>query len=123
MNKDLVLNVIKRVIISSLFIIGIMAFVFKEPKSIILGYIFGSTISILGFKLLHNTIERAITMPPGKASGHSTSQYMIRFIIYGVVLAVAALADYLSFLATFMGIMMVKIVIIVSAVFDKKFER
>lgn len=123
MNKDLVLDVTKRVIISSLFIIGIMTFIFNEPKSIILGYIFGSIISILGFKLLHTTIERAITMSPGKATGYSTAHYMTRYLIYGVVLAVAALADYLNFMATFLGIMMVKIVILLSAVFDKRFQR
>ena len=41
MNNDLVFKIIKRTAIISLFIIGIMAFAFKEPKPIILGYILG----------------------------------------------------------------------------------
>lgn len=123
MNKDLVLSVIKKIAISSLLIIGITAFVFKEPKPIILGYTFGSIISVLGFKLLHNTINRAITMSPGKANAYSMSRYMIRYIIYAIVLSVSALADYLNFPATILGLMMVKFVILISAVFDKGFQR
>ncbi len=122
MNKDLVFSIIKRVIISSLFIVGIMFFVFKESKAIILGYIFGSLISILGFKLLHNTIEKAVTMPPGRANAYSTAHYMARFTIYGIVLGVAALADYLNFLSAILGLIMVKLVILLSAVFDKGYK-
>lgn len=123
MANKLVLNIIKKIFVLSLFVVGIMAFVFKEPKSIILGYIFGTTISILGFKLLHNTIEKALTMSPGKANAYSMGHYMLRYIIYGVVLTVAILADYLNLLSTFLGLMMVKVVILFCAVFNKEFQE
>ena len=121
MNNDLVFKLTKRIAIVSLFIVGIVAFMFKEPMPIIQGYIFGTIISILGFKLLHNTINKAVEMTPSRASGYSMAHYMLRYIIYAVVLAVAALADYLNFPATLLGLLMIKIMILVSGIFDKDF--
>lgn len=123
MNNNLVFKVIKRTAIISLLIIGISAFVFKDSKPIILGYIFGAIISILGFKLLHNTINKAVEMTPSRASAYSMVHYFLRYIIYFVVLGVAALADYMSFPATVLGLIMIKIVIMVSGIFDKDFYR
>lgn len=123
MNNNIVLKVIKRAVIISFFIIGISVFFFNEPKPIIYGYIFGAIISILGFKLLHNTINKAINMTPGKASAYSTVHYLIRYTIYFVVLAIAALANYLNFIAAIIGLLIVKFVIISSAIFDKEFQR
>lgn len=123
MNNDIVFKVTKRVAIISLLIIGISFFLFKEPKPIIYGYIFGAIISILGFKLLNNTINKAVGMTPGKATAYSTVHYMLRYLIYFIVLAVAALADYLNFPAAILGLLSVKFIIIGSAVFDKDFQR
>lgn len=123
MNNDLVLKLVKRIMIVSLFLIGIMLFTFKEPKPIILGYVFGTIISIAGFKLLENTINKSVEMTPGRASAYSMVHYLLRYIIYFVVLAVAALADYLSFPATLLGLLMIKIMIMVSGIFDKNFQK
>lgn len=123
MNNDIVFKVIKRVAIVSLLIIGISFFLFKEPKPIIYGYIFGAIISILGFKLLDNTINKAVSMTPGKATAYSTVHYILRYFIYFIVLAVAALADYLNFPAAILGLLSVKFVIIGSAIIDKDFQR
>lgn len=123
MNNDIVMKIIKRVLVVSLLLIGISFFIFKDYKSVIYGYIFGMLISILGFKLLHTTINRAVEMSPKKAMAYSTVHYMLRYLIYFVVLSVAALADYLNFLATILGLMMVKFTIIASGVFDKDFNK
>lgn len=123
MHNDLVLKVAKRVGIASLIIIGFIFFIFSQPKPIILGYLFGAIISILSFKLLHNTINKAVNMTPGKASAYSTVHYLFRYFIYFVVLAVAALANYLNFPATILGLLMVKFVILGSGIFDKDFQR
>lgn len=123
MNNILVYKVTKRVSIISLLIIGSIAFIFNNPKPIILGYIFGAIISILGFKLLHNTISKAVEMSPGKATAYSTLHYMLRYAIYFMVLSVAALADYLNFPAAILGLLMVKIVILGSGIFDKDFQK
>ena len=112
MDNQLVYKIIKRVIIVYLCIIAILIFLIKGFKPIVLGFTFGTIISILGFKLLHNTINKAVSMSPDKAVMYSTVQYLLRYIIYFVVLSVGAIADYLNFPATILGLLMVKFVIL-----------
>ncbi len=118
MNNNLVFNILKRTAILSLFVIGFSMFLFKDPKAIIYGYIFGTLISMLGFKLLNNTINKSVLMKPSRASRYSTIHYILRYIIYFIVLLVAVIADYLNFPATILGLMAVKLVIIFSAILD-----
>ena len=118
MNNDLVLKIFKKTIIVSFFIIGFSMFIFDNPKPIMLGYLFGTLISMLGFKLLNNTINKAVLMTPSKASAYSTMHYILRYVIYFVVLTVSAIADYLNFPAAILGLMAVKFVIISSTIFD-----
>ena len=120
MNNDLVFKIARRTAIISLFIIGIMAFIFREAKPIVLGYIFGTIISILGFKLLDNTINKAVEMTPGRANAYSVVHYILRYIIYAVVLGISALANYLNFPATLLGLLMVKIIIFGSSILNKE---
>jgi len=123
LNNNVFAIVVKRTLILSLFIIGAFAFIFKNPKPILLGFVFGTIISILGFKLLHNTINRAVEMTPSRASAYSMVHYFLRYIIYFVVLGVAALADYMNFPATILGLLMIKIVILGSGILDKNFTN
>lgn len=118
MNNDLVFKILKKTTILSFFIIGFSMFIFKNPKPIMLGYIFGTLISMLGFKLLNNTINKAVLMTPSKASAYSTLHYILRYFIYFIVLTISMLADYLNFPATMVGLLAVKFVIIASAFFD-----
>ncbi len=121
MNNDLVFKVAKRTIILVLLIVGIFAFIFKNPKPIMMGLIFGSLISILNFKLLDNTISKAVKMPSGRAMTYTITHYFARYIIYFVVLIVAAKADYLNLISTIAGLFTVKIVILISNIVDKNF--
>lgn len=121
MNNDLVLKIIKRTLIYSLILMGICVFIFKDWKPIVLGLMFGTVISILTFKLLHNTVNKSVAMEPKRASAYSSGQYAGRFLIYFIVLMVAALADYLNFFSTVIGLVMVRIVISSSLILDKNF--
>lgn len=121
MNNDIVFKIIKRCIFISLVFIATSLYLFKAPMPIVNGYIFGGIISILNFKLLHNTINRVIFMAPEKANMHSRIHYAIRYMIYFIVLTIGALAPYLNFITTIFGVFIVKIVIIGSTVFDKDF--
>lgn len=123
MNNDIILKVYKRALIFSLFIIGISFFIFRNPKPIILGYLFGLIISMLSFKLLDNTINKAVRMTPARANSHTLVHYILRYIIYFMVLFVAAKADYLNLLATVVGLLVVKFTIIVSSIVDKNFTK
>lgn len=122
MNNDIIIKIFKRVLVISLFIIGISLILFKDSYSIILGYIFGIIISMLTFKLLDSTINKAIRMTPAKASSYSMLHYFLRYLIYFIVLGVAAIADYLNFPATVLGLLMVKFAIFISTIFDKNFK-
>ncbi len=118
-DKDIVDTIIKRTIILSFIIIGIMFIGMKNPKPLVLGYIFGVSVNILTFKLMERSVQKAVTMEPSKAYGYSVKQYVIRYFIYAIVLTVGALADYLSILTVVLGLFMVKTVILSSAVIDK----
>lgn len=123
MNNDLVFRIFKRTLIFSLFIILLFFLVFKQAKPYISGYIFGVLISMAAFKLLHNSVNKSVTMTPNRAKSYANFQYLIRFLIYGIVLIVAAKADYLNFMTTFLGLIMVKLVIVSASIFDKDFLR
>lgn len=121
-NNEIIIKIFKRVVIVSFFLIGISFIVFSEPKPIILGYIFGTLISMLSLKLLDNTINKSIKMTPSKASGYSMVHYFLRYFIYFIVLIVSAIADYLNFPATVIGLLIIKFVIFLSTIFDRNFK-
>lgn len=123
MNNKLVFKVAKRAIILLLLIVGIFAFIFENPKPIMMGLIFGTLISILNFKLLDNTISKAIKMQPNSATIFTIGHYFARYIIYFIVLFVAAKADYLNLIATIAGLFIVKFVILGSNIIDKDFTK
>lgn len=123
MNNDIINKIYKRALIISFFIIGFSFFIFKNPKQIVLGYLFGLIISMLSFKLMDSTIKSAVKMTPQRANLYTVFHYTIRYFIYAIVLAVAAIGDYLNFPATLLGLLMVKFTIIVSTVIDKDFTK
>lgn len=123
MNKDIIIKIYKRTLIVSFIIMGVIFFTFKNPKAIVLGYVFGLIISMLSFKLLDNTINKAVKMMPGKANSYTFRHYILRYVIYFIVLLVAVEAEYLNLLATLFGLLMVKFTIVVSAIVDKNFTK
>lgn len=122
-NNDLIIKIYKRAVIISFFIMGFSFFIFSEPKPIVLGYLFGLIISMLSFKLLDNTINRAVKMTPGKSKGYTMLHYILRYMIYFIVLIVAGVAPYLNLPAAILGLLMVKFVLIVSTILDKDFTK
>lgn len=123
MNQDLILKISKRVLIIIAIFSLIFYFFMEKSGPAILGLIFGGIISIVSFKLMDNTLTKALGLPENKARAYTMKHYILRFIIYFVVLLVAALADYLSILTTLIGLMLVKYVIIFSNIFDKEFHN
>lgn len=123
MNNKLVFKIARRTVLLVLLIVGIFAFVFKDPRPIAMGLIFGSLISIVNFKLLENTISKAVKMPPNRATSYTIAHYFARYIIYFVVLLVGARADYLNLISTIGGLFSVKFVILTSNILDKNFTK
>jgi len=121
---ELVLSIVKKAI----FIIAILiiiSFIFLDkPMTWVYGYIFGGLIGILNFILLAKTMEKAVSMPPHKAQGYASVNYFIRFVITGVVLIIAFKAEYINAVAAIVGIVLIKLIILVTNLFnDKEYYR
>lgn len=94
-----------------LIMIGGLFFLFPQPWPYVKGAIFGGLISVLMFKLLYLTIKKSVEMESGKAQAYATTQYILRYLIYGVTIFVAAKANYLNLWTTLLGLFSIKYVI------------
>lgn len=117
-NEDIVKIIIKKASILTLILIGIILITVENPKPYALGLIFGTSVDILTFLLMGKSAEKAVTMTPDRAYSYTVRQYFLRMFIYGLVLVIGALADYLSFLTVAIGLLMTKTVIVSLAIFD-----
>ncbi|MGL6174455.1 MAG: ATP synthase subunit I [Cellulosilyticaceae bacterium] len=73
------------------------------------GIFFGLTIALLKIKLMENTFSKAVVMPEAKAKVYTQRHYMIRYLLTGVVLLVAAIDPSISILGVFFGLVSMKV--------------
>lgn len=111
-------TIIKRSIILVILISAIILLIFKESKPYLYGIWFGSIINLLNFRLMYLSTKKAMTLSMRGAQSHIVINYLIRYMIYGLVLIVAAKADYISLYTAILGFFIVKIVIISDAFYD-----
>lgn len=109
----------KNLIVLCVLIIGSFLFL-NEPLKWAYGFTFGSLIGILNFMQLARTMEKAVKMNPGSAQAYASISYFIRFGIMAVVLIVSLKADYINALATVIGLLSIKFIILVSNIFGDK---
>ncbi|MEE1073631.1 MAG: ATP synthase subunit I [Cellulosilyticum sp.] len=111
MNKDIFSKnlIIVYMILFSLImeIIGIL--VVDDAKAFTIGLVFGLVFSILKLMLMKNSIKKSITMPEAKAQRYANVQYMIRYLLTGIVLLVAALEPTINLLGVFLGLLSMKV--------------
>jgi hypothetical protein len=104
-----------------LCVLIVFSFLFlNEPLKWTYGYIFGGLIGILNFMQLARTVEKAVKMNPGGAQAYASISYFIRFGIMAVVLIVSIKADYINALATVIGLLSIKFIILVTNVFNDR---
>ena len=84
----------------------------------LLGFIFGLVISTLILRLRVINIQKALDMSEGKAETFIRNRYFIEYGIYFVVLVVARKNPSLNFLATAVGLFMMKFTVIMWAILD-----
>lgn len=77
-----------------------------------MGIIFGTLISMLNFRALALTLEKAVTLPPGRAQVYASSRYFIRLMTNGIVIFVSIKADYINVLGTIIGLIIIKLVVL-----------
>lgn len=118
LGENYVTVIVKRSLIVLLIATGICLVFFDNPIPYVYGLLFGGIINILGFKLIELGSKRAVQMSEGKAKAQVTFNYMVRYIIYAIVLAIAAKAEYIDLVATIVSLFLVKLVIIADSVYD-----
>lgn len=111
-------KIMRMVIILTIILSAIILIVVPEPKQYILGLIFGAIINLLNFRLMSITLKKSSNMDPGKIMAYIMTNYMIRYLVYGIVLYISAIADYISLLTVVIGFFMVKVAIISDAIYD-----
>ncbi len=117
---EIQVKIIKIHLVLLLLLCVIALVFFNRPMTWIYGYVFGGLIGVLNFVQLAKTMEKAVTLPMAKAQGYAASRYFIRYTITGVVLIVSLKADYIHALATVIGLVLIKFIILVTHLFDDK---
>ena len=109
MNKDTKNLMMIYMILFSLImeIIGIL--LVDDAKAFTIGLAFGLVFSILKLMLMKNSIKKSVTMPEAKAQRYANVQYMIRYLLTGIVLLVAALEPTINLLGVFLGLLSMKV--------------
>lgn len=121
--QDEINKVTKGVIVLDVMLMIVLLIASTFNKPIVLGIIFGSIIGVLNFRLLAITIEKSITMPVNKAQIYTSSRYVLRMIIAGIVLIVSAKATYLSIVGVAVGLLSPKFVILAKTLLIDKLKR
>lgn len=108
--------VIGAVILSVVFIL----FFGASAKALIIGLLFGVSISTLSFIDLSQTLQRAVSKPPAQAQNYTVRKYFIRYIINGIVLYVAVVSPYIHVIGTVLGMLLIKIAIMMTNLFNDR---
>lgn len=111
-------KIIIRALALALILSGIFWLVFPNPKEYIYGLIFSTSINVLNFRLMGITLEKAINMPSKNIMPYVFANYFVRYTIYGIMLVISAVADYISIYTAILGLFMVKIVILSAPICD-----
>lgn len=120
---DIQVKIVKYTLIIMILIAAAAFMSFQEPRPFIYALIFGTLISILNFRNLALTLEKAVTMNPGHAQVYTSSKYFIRFFINAVVIFVSIKANYLNVLGAVLGLFTIKFVIIGTNLFTILFSK
>lgn len=111
---------VKEIIIKSfvlIFLEIVMAIIFFEDKlSIVFGLILGGGLSIVFFRVIYLNILIALGKEESKARNFFIFNYMIRYIMYGVILYIAAKSQYFNLFSTFLGFFTIKLVLYIDNV-------
>lgn len=118
--RDLERQTLKFAFLGTLIASVLFFVAFDEPTQYVLGLLFGSAIGVLNFMELSKTLSRAVELSPDKAQSYTTRKYFLRYVIYGVVLWVSIQADYIHVLGTIVGLLLIKVVLLTTNLFNDK---
>ncbi|MDO5036765.1 MAG: ATP synthase subunit I [Tissierellia bacterium] len=101
----------------SLLVTGLILLFSTQGEKLAKSFGLGALISIVLFKEIYLTLDRALSMEEARASRLTAIHYFIRYIFYFIVLLIGAKRPDMSLLAIFFGLMSMKIVIHISNMF------
>ncbi len=101
-----------KVMFVAMFISVVSFFLSSEPKKFILGLFLGTLVSILNFRQMGITMEKAVHMSPTAAQKYAGLQYFIRFLTVGAVLFLSMCSVYVNFIGVALGFLLLKFVIL-----------
>ena len=118
---------VKRVTARGLILAGVISLVISlavpNPNPIVKGFLLGSVINLLNFRLMSLAFIRMSTMPVQRVQGYAMGQYMIRYSIYGLVLFLAFRSPTTNGIATACGYFLVKSIILADTVLQRVQEK
>ena len=74
----------------------LFAFLTKDPLAFALGVLFGGAYSILNFRLMQLTFDKAMKMRATRAQKYVQTRYFLRHLITGVVIYVAIINPWVN---------------------------
>lgn len=101
---------------------GIYLIFIKTPWPWIKGQLLGGAIAIVLFFQMELTLRKALVRPPRLANRKVRLGYMIRLVIYAVLILLAMQDDSVNLIALLVGIVSMKYTILVSSLFKKRDE-
>lgn len=102
--------IIGTVVVGIIFVI--LGLIFHSDKAAWMkGVTFGTIFTTLKLVLMHKTITQSVEMNELAAKKHTIRQYAMRYVLTGVVLAVAASEPSIDFLGVCAGLIAMKITI------------
>lgn len=122
LKKD-IQDVHKGIIIFDLVALILILLISNSVKEMITGLLFGSIISVLNFRLLAISLQKAVNYSAGKAQVYSSSQYTIRMFIVTVVLFVSVKSPHISIIGTTIGLLSTKFAILGKTLVIDKLKR
>lgn len=113
--EKLVIELSKRSIFLAL-ILSCSALLYRDI-TVAVGIIYGVAVSLLLFRLKYLQLQKALFMDEARANTYVRNRYYINYIIYFFVLLTAYRSDRLNFYAVAVGLLLLRYVIIASAIF------
>lgn len=114
---------VQSIMIKSIVLIiieSILLYIFfnKDFAPLFFGLLLGGFMNLLFFQIIYSNILVAIDKSEEKAKRFMTINYMVRYIISGLVLFVAAKSSYLNIFTCLLGFLTIKIVFYINNMID-----
>ncbi|MGL4796407.1 MAG: ATP synthase subunit I [Paraclostridium sp.] len=121
--KKEIQDVHKGIIVFDLIALVLILLLSNSVKEMVTGLLFGSIISVLNFRLLAISLQKAVNYSVGKAQAYTSAQYSVRMFIIAVVLFVSVKSPHISVIGTTIGLLSTKFAILGKTLVIDKLKR